>query len=377
MTRVLIVDDDPAQLRLLARVLSMRRRDLTVLTASHGGDAIEVLKSGPVDLVLTDLQMPDVNGFDLLAWILSNQPHVPAYSMTAYPDSEAMGRLSDLGSLECFTKPLDIDMLLDRVSRVLADGARGHVSNIGLPSFLQLLEMERKTCTLTVESLGRTGYLYLSDGVLVAARTPEHEGEQAATSIVAWPNPVITILAGCAEVGTRITTPLGFIIMEGMRLADEASREAAAQGPHQSGAIAMSPTTLVPNTGPRSTLSSFPMRLPADARAIAIVESENGRVRTAAGQFEGLDSHAEFVARTFAAESAIVERLGLDDDVREMVITTKSNWTLVRPLHSDPGSLAMLIFDPDRANLAMERLALANIVRELEEWFAPQMESVI
>src|SRR5690606_22298145 len=112
----LIVDDDQAQLRLLARVLSMRRRDLTVLTASHGGDAIEVLKSGPVDLVLTDLQMPDVNGFELLAWLLSNQPHVPAYSMTAYPDSEAVGRLSDLGSLECFTKPLDIDMLLDRVS---------------------------------------------------------------------------------------------------------------------------------------------------------------------------------------------------------------------------------------------------------------------
>ena len=82
MTRVLIVDDDPNQVRVLARVVSLRQPGLSVVTAHSGSEAVELLRSMPIDLVLTDLQMPDMNGFELVAWLLSHQPHVQVFTMT-------------------------------------------------------------------------------------------------------------------------------------------------------------------------------------------------------------------------------------------------------------------------------------------------------
>jgi hypothetical protein len=59
-----------------------------------------------------------------------------------------------------------------RVAAVDGDSedVRGHVHNVSLPAFLQLMEMERKTCTLTVHSEGRTGTLFLRRGELLEAR---------------------------------------------------------------------------------------------------------------------------------------------------------------------------------------------------------------
>ena len=121
MTRVLIVDDDLGQLRLLARIFSMRRPDLEVATAANGAEAIERLRAASSDLVLTDLQMPRMNGFELLAWLRSHQPHIPVFTMTAYPDAESMERLRDLGSIECFTKPLDVSGVLERLSSAVTE----------------------------------------------------------------------------------------------------------------------------------------------------------------------------------------------------------------------------------------------------------------
>lgn len=371
MTRILIVDDDQGQLRLLARVVSMRRRDFTVLTASHGLEAVEVLSAGPIDLVLTDLQMPEMNGFELMAWVLTHQPHVPVYSMTAYP-TEA-DRLSELGSIECFTKPLDIPVLLERVSRVLAEGVRGHVRNIGLPSFLQLLEMEQKSCTLTVEATSNVGYLYLDRGTLVDARVGDVGGVTAALEILGWQAPAITILEGCAAREHTIEVPTRFLIMDALRREDERLR--GDEEPPSWPDLDRKPTpvpALTPAARVSSSLSRFPVYLPADARAVALI-ARNGRVRTAAGELEGLDGHADFVAKLYQAEEAAVRALGLDDEMHEMVVTSHRHWTVVRPVRVDPESLVMLVFDPGRANLVMERRELLGFVDELEAWCSEQL----
>lgn len=382
MTTLLIVDDDPGQLRQLARALSMRRRDLTVLTACDGLEAIEVLEVGPIDVVLTDLQMPEMNGFDLLAWLRQNQPHVPVYSMTAFP-AEVTDRLTLLGSIECFTKPLDIPVVLERVSKVLAEGARGHVRDIGLPAFLQLLEMEQKTCTLSVVSGERVGHLYLERGALVDARGPNLSGLDAAWAVLAWPEPAITIQSAVANVRRTIELPTSFVILEAMRRADESGRTGLKDDGRVTEPLPR-PTPSAPFTSPfarmptptpaprprtsTAPLSRFPVYLPADASAIALVESGTGRVRAAAGSMKGLDAHAALVAALFAAEHSLGERLG--DEVQEIVITTPKAWTLLRPVRVDPSSLVMLVFDPSRANLIYERRELSSFVDELEAWCA-------
>lgn len=385
MTTLLIVDDDPGQLRQLARALSMRRRDLTVLTACDGMEAIEVLEVGPVDVVLTDLQMPEMNGFDLLAWLRKNQPHVPAYSMTAFP-SEVTDRLALLGSIECFTKPLDIAVVLERVSKVLAEGARGHVRDIGLPAFLQLLEMEQKSCTLSVVSGSQAGHLYLERGALVDARAPSLRGLDAAWAILSWPAPAITIQgATTAAVVRTIELPTSFVILEAMRRADEEGRSGLEDDGRTTEQL-FRPSSVAPPAMPvtparsspppprprisNAPLSRFPVYLPADATAIALVESSSGRVRAAAGSLQGLDAHAALIATLYAAEQSAVERQRDDDAMEELVITMQKTWTLVRPVRIDPTSLVMLVFDPSRANIVYERRELSSFVDELEAWCA-------
>ncbi len=96
--RVLVVDDEPTLRRTLARMLNSR--NMTVLTADDGAQAIEVLGREPVDVVLVDLMMPKVGGLELLDHVRSAHAGVEVIMMTAFGDVEtavkavARGRLS-------------------------------------------------------------------------------------------------------------------------------------------------------------------------------------------------------------------------------------------------------------------------------------------
>jgi CheY-like chemotaxis protein len=363
MTNVLIVDDDLNQLRLLARVISVRGKDMTVTTAASGREAIERLERSAIDLVLTDLQMPDVNGFELLAWLVTNQPHVVVFTMTAYPDEESISRLRDLGSIECFTKPLDVRAMLSRLSSTLEGTVRGHVRNISLASLLQLIEMERKTCTLVVDSANRQGTLFLREGRLIDARTGGTYGTQAAITIAGWLSPAITISADCRATRDTVDRPLGYIIMEAMRLLDEEQRQIA----DAAALPTPPPLPMTERPGPIS-LSHFPPGQTHDADLIMIVEQATGRVRTSVGTNDAVDSLALLAANVYRAEVAAIARLALDDQLEEVTITTPTQWILVRPVPTEQASLAVLVFDPRRSNVVMQRLELDRFLDAVHAW---------
>lgn len=360
--KVLIVDDDPTQLKLLARVISLRARDFSVLTANGGGEAIELLQSKPIDLVLTDLQMPDMNGFELLSWMLTHQPHVPVFTMTAYPNSGSIDRLDELGNLECFTKPLDVPVVLERLTKTLEGGMRGQVHNVGLPSLLQLIEMERKTCTLLVASSGQQGKLFVRDGKLIHAEHDHTRGDEAATEIIGWSSPAVTITASCATRQQTVQQPMGFIIMEALRVRDEHDRDS---GKYAADADVDGAPCSIED---RRSVSEFPAPLPSDADAVAIVELETGRIRMSRGRFSKLHQIAELVARVVRHELRAIRQLDENESLNELVLTTTSYWVLVRPLLYESESWALLVFDPEKANIVMERMAMQEFVAELEAW---------
>ncbi|HKU41922.1 MAG TPA: response regulator [Polyangiales bacterium] len=373
MTRMLIVDDDMSQLRALARVVSVRQPGLSVVTANGVAEAIELLRAMPVDLVLTDLQMPETTGFELVSWLLTHQPHVQVFTMTAFPDGESVERLFELGSVECYTKPLDVGSVLERLSASLAQGTRGYVRNISLPSLLQLLGMEKKTCTLTVESEGQSGYLYLSEGELVDARIGEQTGDAVAVRIVGWSGASVTIINTCMTKQRTVKQPTGFIIMEAVRLADEAKRVQAAS---------LAPAPKVPSDSsdlsgfdpwesappPPAALSGFPPMQPVEAEVLAVVELETGRVCSVSGRFTGLEALAQFVARVYAGESATVEKLNIDERIQELVLTAGTHWIMAQPLNAGALGIALLVFDSRRTNVVMARRELESFVRAFDAW---------
>jgi hypothetical protein len=251
---------------------------------------------------------------------------------------------------------------------------RGHVRNISLPSLLQLIEMERKTCTLAVESEGRTGYLYMTDGALIDARMGELQGDSAAIQIAGWKSSAVTIINTCATKQRTIERPMGFIIMEAVRLMDEAGRVA----PRVSDGLELdlsamdeAPTAARINL---RTVSHFPVPSPSESNAFAIVETATGRIRNSAGDFQGLDALAQLVAKIYANEARAVEKMGIDEAISEIVMTTEKYWTMTRPLKTEPPSLALLVFDPQRGNVVLERMELEAFVDALEAWSLVQAE---
>ena len=115
---VLLVDDARDMLELLRR--SMNAMGLTPFTANNVVDAIEVLEHGPVDLVITDLNMPEVSGIQLVRYMGEHFPHIPVLVITGYPKLEDAVQVMKLGAVEYIVKPFTQEELREAVERVLS-----------------------------------------------------------------------------------------------------------------------------------------------------------------------------------------------------------------------------------------------------------------
>jgi CheY-like chemotaxis protein len=230
MKNVLIVDDEKSFLLSLEAGLRQYASSFAVVTASNGKEAVEVLKRSPIDLVVTDLNMPVMGGFELLALMTRSYPDIPVMIMTAYSTPAIKSRVEALGSLRVQEKPIDLKDLAKNIGASLSAMDSSYLKGITLPTFLQLIEAERKTCTLKITSKGMKGFLCFRDGELLDAATGTERGESAAHTILSWDDVAIEINSICKVTDNNIGKKLNHIVMEGFRLKDERRRAAAAAG---------------------------------------------------------------------------------------------------------------------------------------------------
>ena len=109
--KVLIVDDEVSFLLSLKDGLSAHRETFEVLTAENGKQAVEILNNNPIDLLVTDLKLPEMDGFELLAWSSRHQPQLPVIVMSAFGTPDIEARLAGMDTLAFLDKPLDLETL--------------------------------------------------------------------------------------------------------------------------------------------------------------------------------------------------------------------------------------------------------------------------
>jgi len=108
MKNILIVDDDKFICSMIERGLKIHAKGFNVLRAENGKQAMEILRLLQVDILLTDLHMPEIDGYDLLAYATKEMPSIEAFAMTGDYNQNVRNRLSLLGVHQCFEKPLDL-----------------------------------------------------------------------------------------------------------------------------------------------------------------------------------------------------------------------------------------------------------------------------
>src|SRR3990167_9018383 len=112
-SRILVVDDERSMRELLAIVL--RREGYEVLLAENGRSAIDLLEREPVDLLISDIKMPDLSGVDVLRAAKKIDQDILGIMITAFASTETAAEAMRLGACEYLSKPFDIDLLKMKV----------------------------------------------------------------------------------------------------------------------------------------------------------------------------------------------------------------------------------------------------------------------
>ena len=111
--RILVVDDERSMRELLAIVL--RREGYEVLLAENGRSAVDMLEREPVDLLISDIKMPDLSGVDVLRAAKKIDQDILGIMITAFASTETAVEAMRLGACDYLSKPFDVDLLKMKV----------------------------------------------------------------------------------------------------------------------------------------------------------------------------------------------------------------------------------------------------------------------
>ncbi len=224
MKKVLIVDDDINFLKSLEDGLRMYHDPYKVITAGSGIDALKIVEDEEIDLLVTDIKMPDVDGITLISELLNSGKWVPTIVMSAYGTPEIWSKLKDIGISAFLDKPLNLKDLRERILEVLKQlQKKDNIRGMGLVSVLQLMELERKTGVIIVRNETHHGEIFIKDGACVDAVCGRKlKGREALICLLGLDNPQISIQYVGHNRKRNIKESLAEILIDFARLSDEA-----------------------------------------------------------------------------------------------------------------------------------------------------------
>jgi hypothetical protein len=144
--------------------------------------------------------------------------------LTGLSESQHLNTPLQMGAISILSKPPRLTILMEAIRAAAQFEPTGMVRGIGLNSILQLLNWEKKSCTLTVKSEVGMGLLYLKQGEVVHAAYRAEEGLNAAYEILTWDRPDIEFVETC-RVDPTIDLPLTELLMNAAMVFDHRSPE--------------------------------------------------------------------------------------------------------------------------------------------------------
>jgi DNA-binding response OmpR family regulator len=118
--RLLLVDDEVGFLEVLGKRL--RKRDFDVTTARSGAQAIRVARDHDFDVAVVDLKMEDIDGIELLKILRRMMPELRVIMLTGHGSERAARDGLSLGAFDYLLKPIDLEILLERVLAAVGRG---------------------------------------------------------------------------------------------------------------------------------------------------------------------------------------------------------------------------------------------------------------
>jgi CheY-like chemotaxis protein len=225
---ILVVDDDELVLSLVEA--DLRQAGFGVLTAANGKDALAMVAGEPVDIIVSDISMPEMDGLEFCERIRRSPDHVdiPFIFLTAHGGAGERIRGLRSGADEYLVKPINtndlvarVEILYDRIQRKRSVSTlKGNLRDVGLCEILQLFELTRKHGVVHLDAPAGKGELAIADGALVNAVWNDLAGEDAVFQMFTLQDGGFRFQPKAVSSG-NIAQPISFVLMEMARLTDE------------------------------------------------------------------------------------------------------------------------------------------------------------
>ncbi len=409
---VLIVDDEALFRSSVVDAVSLSHPAWHVDAAADGEEALAASRDVDYDVIVTDLGMPVMDGFELLSSLSVEGYRGTTIVITAFGTPEVEHRVRRMGAITYLAKPVDVPHLL-RTIEVAANRQQTPLVGLTVQGFSQLLEIEKKSCRLSISTAGNEGELVFDQGKLVDASTVGAFGQEAALEILSWQGTTLHVDDGPWEGTPTIDTPLRTLLLEAACAEDHRRRDKAhihpvigATSARPASAASAAPDSCQSVSDPgnghkvrddglqggsgrqrvdpseRSTALGSEVGEPAggdvtasllEALAIegaigsSLVDLETGLSLGSVGDATGIDSEmlSSGNSRVVRAKKEVMKRLGLQDQIEDILITLGHQYHLIRPLTKDPNLFLYLVLDRCKSNLAFARHQLSCIERDL------------
>ncbi|MBR9980983.1 MAG: PilZ domain-containing protein [Desulfatitalea sp.] len=219
MITILYIEEKPHVRENVIRLLTGPGDFFKVLTAGTVVEAIDLIERIRVDLVIAGRQVSPKE-IDLLDNCLRQHVDTRLIVM-ADRKSHVASLLKAFEYKMQFEVPVDIGLLLERLLDEFGIDTGGQLRGISIASFLQMIELEGKTCTVKVLAGGRCGHLYCESGEVIDAQMEALGGKEAAFALFGLENALIMLDYNLPAREKTIHVPLMSLLLESGRIKDE------------------------------------------------------------------------------------------------------------------------------------------------------------
>lgn len=192
--RVLIVDDEEDLTWSITKSLKRENRALDVISVNSGKEALEILQNKKVDLLITDLRMPETNGLDLINFVQNKQLDTKIIVMTAYGSQEIENQLLLCEKCYFIEKPFEMGSLKRKIFQILNTDPIKAGNQVG-KKIQRLLETSKSGDELRITLVnGREkGQIYISNGQICQAELGFLNGRNALDEMLRWKHCVLEV----------------------------------------------------------------------------------------------------------------------------------------------------------------------------------------
>ncbi len=227
---ILVADADPKNLQILKD--NLEASGFMVVKVSNGKNAFEEIQQSPPTLILTEINLPDLSGFQLLERLKADPKtsSIPLIFLTKQREIQQRVRAFELGAKDYLVKPLHVKEVIAHIRMVLRRLEQrkpeqndthkrfsGRLNQFTLSDLIENFGVERKTGILTISNGRRTGQVFFREGSVINANLGDFKKEHAIYQMIPWNRGYFNMIFRDVDIADEISISNLGLLLQGIK----------------------------------------------------------------------------------------------------------------------------------------------------------------